>query len=88
MDHRDVKLGLGQADGRSRAPGDDANLDHGRSFKLRHDRPEGALVGYMGGLTPSFSAVTDALVRLPSGCLKANTKTAAPGFRRLASPGA
>jgi hypothetical protein len=42
---------------------------------------------YIGGLTPSFSAVTKAAVRLPSGCLRANTNTVVPGFNRLASPG-
>src|SRR6266536_4978869 len=43
--------------------------------------------GYIGGFTPSFSAVTRAAVKLPSGAFWALTNTAAPGFNRLASPG-
>src|SRR5262249_29665118 len=41
---------------------------------------------HIGGLAPSFSAVTRPAVRLPSGFLCATIKMAAPGFSRLASP--
>src|SRR4029077_1338163 len=37
---------------------------------------------YIGGLTPSFSAVTDAAVNVPSACLRATMKIAVPGFSR------
>jgi hypothetical protein len=46
------------------------------------------LVGpYIGGLTPSFSAVTRGAVKVPSGFFSAIKKIAAPGFNRLWSPG-
>jgi hypothetical protein len=45
-------------------------------------------LNHIGGLTPFFSAVTLALVRLPSGPLRAITNTAAPSFSKLGSPGA
>ncbi len=42
---------------------------------------------YIGGFTPSFSAVTAEAVRLPSPPFWAMMNTAAPGFSRLESPG-
>jgi hypothetical protein len=43
---------------------------------------------HIGGLTPSFSAVTRLAERLPSGFFNAVVKMAATGFNRPASPGA
>jgi len=43
---------------------------------------------HIGGLTPSFSAVTREAERVPSGFFVAAVMIAAPGFSRLASPGA
>src|SRR6185437_7995407 len=43
---------------------------------------------HIGGFTPFFSAVTTRATRLPSDCFWPMTRTAAPGLRRLRSPGA
>ncbi len=48
---------------------------------------EGGGRRYIGGLTPSFSTVMRPVTRLPSGVSSATVRIAAPGFRRLGSPG-